>query len=182
MSDNPNFAAAKNSCTNEFSEAMPAKPWSASTPVEAFKPLTELIDSKTQSVLFLHEGKYQTDGDVYDFAKDLQKVHHIERIEQFKNGVTADVKQKDGWPVRIILEDRPAHLKETATLDPTQHAIISDKVEYCGVSRSRQFSIQGVDTYRAYGFPGAKVETTGHLPELKLDEPVVHKRHHYIKK
>jgi hypothetical protein len=177
--DNPNFSAEKknnNSCTTEFSDLMPAKPWTSSTPVEAFQPLTDLIDKRAQSVLFRHEGKYESDGDPYDFAKQLEQQHHIERIEQFKNGVTADVKQKDGWPVRIILEDRPAHLKETSTLDPTQHAITSDKVEYCGVSRERHFSVQGVEIYRAYGFPGGKVENTGHLPELKLDDPLSHKK------
>jgi hypothetical protein len=156
-------------CTAEFNQAMPAKPWTKDTPVKEFEPLINLIDQHTQSDMFRHAGdKYQANDDYYDIAQNLEAQGQSSGHVTFTNGVTADVQQVAGSLTQLILEDKAAGLKETVTLNETTQRIETDKVEFCGVSRSRKFSTGG-EYYRSYGFEGGSVEKTGPLPELKLD-------------
>jgi len=156
-------------CQSQFEQVMPPKPWSDQTPVTAFKPLVDLIDSQTQSVLFRHEGaKYSQNEDYYDIAQTLDAEGKSSATVKFDNGVTAEVHQIQSWPTQLIIEDKDAGLKETVDLSATSHRIESDKVEYCGVSRLRKFGEHG-ETYRAYNFGGGQVESDGGLPVLKVE-------------
>ncbi|MBS2005545.1 MAG: hypothetical protein JST01_00800 [Cyanobacteria bacterium SZAS TMP-1] len=157
------------SCQAEFDLAKPPGPWTKDTPVSAFKPLTDLIDQHTQSDLFRRVGnKYQSNEDYYDLAKDLDSEGKAVGKNTFANGVTAEVHQADGWPTKLVLEDKAAGLKETVTMNANTHTIETDKVEYCSVSRQRKFSTGG-EYYRAYAFPGGSVEKSSGLPVLHLD-------------
>ncbi|MBU6452748.1 MAG: hypothetical protein KGS72_13260 [Cyanobacteria bacterium REEB67] len=154
-------------CQAEFKQAMPEKPWNH-TAVTKFEPLINLIDQRTQSDMFRHQGKYETNGDYYDIAHDLDDNNQDKGSKTFENGVRAQIEQVEGWPTKIILEDDKAHLKETVAMDPSNHRIESDKVEFCGVSRERTFSQYG-ESFRAYHFPGGSVEKSSSLPVLKLE-------------
>jgi hypothetical protein len=155
-------------CQAEFKQAMPEGPWNHNTDVKKFEPLVNLIDQHTQSDLFRHQGKYESNGDYYDIAHNLDDDSQEKGSKTFANGVRAEIEQVDGWPTKITLIDDAAHLKETVAMDPTNHRIESDKVEFCGVSRERQFSQYG-EKFRAYHFPGGSVEKSSALPVLKLE-------------
>jgi hypothetical protein len=149
---------------------MPEHPWTEATPVKAFEPLVALIDQNTQSNLFRRAGdKYSKNGDYYDIAKELDDQDQATGKRAFENGVTVDMQQSDGWPTRLVIEDKAAGLTETVTLNEQAHTIETDKVEYCGVSRSRKFSTGG-EYFRAYNFEGGSIEKSGPLPVLKLDQ------------
>jgi|GEM_PF-4579105 len=161
---------ANASCRAEFDQAAPSKPWAKDSSVAAFEPLIGVIDKHTQSDLFRRAGsKYEANGDYYELAKDLESEGKPSGKTTFANGVTAQVEQTDGWPTKLVLEDKAAGVKETVTMNETSHIIETDKVEYCGVSRSRKFSTNG-ETFRSYGFAGGSVEKSGALPILHLDQ------------
>lgn len=165
MADNP-----IKDCQAEFKQVIPEKPWNTETAVTKFEPLVNLIDQRTQSDMFRHIGKYAANGDYYDMAKDLEEQNQANGEKTFANGVKAQVEQEDGWPTKLVLEDKAAHLKETVTMNDTTHTIETDKVEYCGVSRERHFGQHG-EFFRSYGFPGAHVEREGGAaPVLNLDK------------
>ena len=155
-----------NDCRTEFKLAMPHKV-DEHTPVAKFNPLVDEIEKHTQAAMFRHTGRYKTNGDYYELAHDLDDQGKDSGTTKFKNGVTAEVYQTDGWPTQLILEDKGFNLKETVTLDET-HRITSDKVTFCGVSRTREFS-PGGESYRSYSFPGGAIEQSGQVRSLKLD-------------
>lgn len=163
MADKP-----EQTCTAELNKLMPEKPWNQDTPAANFEPLVNLIDQQTQSDMFRHIGKYQANGDYYDTARDLEDQDKDTGETKFPNGVNAKIEQSDGWPTKIVLEDKAADLKETVTMNDTSHTITSDKVEHCGVSRTRLFGQHG-EYFRSYGFPGGSVEKSGALPVLKVE-------------
>lgn len=159
-------------CRAEFSRAMPEKPWPQGNgaDTQAYEPLINRIDTRTQSDLFRRQGdKYSQTGDFYEMAKELDKDDKLTGKKTFANGVSVEMEQYDGWPTKLVLEDKQGGLKETVTLNERTHIIETDKVEYCGVSRQRRFGEHG-ENYRAYTFPGGILEKEGGPPEVTLDK------------
>jgi hypothetical protein len=148
-------------CRAEIDKAMPAKPWSADMQMQGFTPLINLIDRDAQSDLFRHQGKYKDNIDYYDLAKELDAQGKTSGIDKDKKGVSVSLEQSDGWPTHLTIEDGKGHLKETVEMDPDSHNIKSDKVEYCGVSRYREWDPSSiVPALTSYSFPGGKIEST----------------------
>jgi hypothetical protein len=159
--------SAKN-CKSEFDRLAPEKPWTAQTQVASFEPLINRIEEHTQADLFRREGKYAADDDHYALAKEMDKRDQADIKKTFSNGVTLQMHQEGHWPVTLILEDKAAHLKETVHSSDVSGRILDDKVEYCGVSRFRQFSEEGVSLW-SYSFSGGSVEKTSTGKVLKLE-------------
>ncbi len=160
-------SSAKN-CKSEFDQLAPEKPWTAQTPVANFEPLINRIEEHTQADMFRREGKYAADPDYYNLAVEMNKKHQADIKGTFSTGVTLEMHQEGHWPVTLILEDKAAHLKETVHSSDVSGRILDDKVEYCGVSRFRQFSEEGVSLW-AYSFNGGSVEKTSSGKVLKLE-------------
>lgn len=171
--DNIRAAESKKECRAEFAQVMPEKPWpqGSGPETQAFEPLINRIDARTQSDLFRRQGdKYSQTGDFYEMAKDLDRQDKLTGKKTFANGVSLEMEQYDGWPTKLVLEDKAANLKETVTLNERTHIIETDKVEYCGVSRQRRFGEHG-ENYRAYTFPGGILEKESAMPNVTLDKP-----------
>ncbi|HEY9683323.1 MAG TPA: hypothetical protein V6C86_17220 [Oculatellaceae cyanobacterium] len=162
-------------CGARFKKAMPPEPWTTATSAEAFRPLVELIDASTQSNLFRSVGqRYESNGDqAYQFLHELREQNESSGKTTLTNGVELEAHLTNGVPNLLIFDDKQEGLKETVTMNETSGIIQSDKVEFCGVSRFRQFSQFG-ETKRIYSFDGASIERTAGTPIQLHIEP--HKR------
>ncbi|HEY9756610.1 MAG TPA: hypothetical protein V6C97_15690 [Oculatellaceae cyanobacterium] len=159
-------------CGARFKKAMPPEPWTTATSAEAFRPLVDLIDASTQSNLFRSIGqRYESNGDqTYDFLHDLREQKQTSGKTTLTNGVELEAHLTNGVPSLLIYDDKQEGLKETVTLNETSGVIQSDKVEFCGVSRFRQFSQFG-ETKRIYSFDGGNIERTAGNPVQFHTEP-----------
>jgi len=140
-------------CKAKFLGALPAGGVDATQSIADYRDIVKAIEENAKSTLFI------SSSDAYSaFTDELEANGKEDGNTVFANGIKAHVRQKDGLPNLLILEEPETDKKETVKMNETSGLIEFDKVEYCGISRERHFE-SGRETYRAYGFPGGIIDT-----------------------